>query len=56
MADLTYRYHGTIRQAHMDGELISAGLSPSVVIDHRKGLNWRVQYSDAEWDDVTTDT
>jgi hypothetical protein len=55
-ADLIYRYHWAVRDAHINGKEIPGELNGDVIMERHKALNWLIGYSDQEWDDITTDT
>jgi hypothetical protein len=55
-ADLIYRYHWAVRQARIDGKSPPANLNPGAVMERHHALNWLINYGDADWDDVGTET
>jgi len=55
-ADLIYRLHWATRDAELNGKVPPAGLHPGVVMERHHALNWLIGYTEADWDDVTTDT
>jgi hypothetical protein len=55
-ADLIYRYHWAVRDAHLKGQQIPAALNPDVTEERHYALNWLIGYLEQAWDDVATDT
>ena len=55
-ADLIYRYHWVVRDAHLKGQQIPAALNPDVTEERHYALNWLIGYLEQAWDDVSTDT
>lgn len=55
-ADLIYRYDWACIDAMLKQEPAPAGLDGEVVLERHRMLNWLVNYGNAEWDDVRTDT
>jgi hypothetical protein len=56
--DLLYRYHWACTDARINGEEMPAGLSGSVVVERRHGLEWLIikDTEDDEWDYISLDT
>lgn len=52
--DLAYCLHWSIRDAEIHGREIPRVLSPNVIIQRRKALEW--MFSEENWDEVTLDT
>jgi hypothetical protein len=55
-ADLIYRFHWAVRQAHIEGKSPPGGLDAGVIQERHHALNWLIGYNDAAWDDVSTPT
>lgn len=55
-ADLIYRYHWAVRNAHTRGQQVPAALDPGVTKERHYALNWLIGYEKQAWDNVTTDT
>ena len=54
--DKIYRLHWACVDARINGREAPAGLHPGVVYERHYALKWLTCSSDADWDDVTTDT
>lgn len=54
-ADLIYRCHWAVKDAHARGEQPPAGLDRGVVIERHVALNWLRGHHSQQWDDVTPD-
>jgi hypothetical protein len=55
-ADLIYRYDWACADARANGLEAPSGLSPGVVVERHRMLNWIIGYMGQEWDEVRTDT
>lgn len=55
-ADLIYRYDWACIDAMLNERPAPAGLNGEVVVERHRLLNWLINYDDAAWDDVRTDT
>jgi len=56
-ADLLYRLHWAVRDAHLNGREPPPGLNPGVVLEWHHAVNWMIRYNDEDdWDAVGTDT
>ena len=55
--DLIYCYHwAVVDEVQINNRPVPGGLNPGVVVERHRALNWLVNYMDADWDDVSTDT
>ena len=56
-ADLLYRLHWAVRDAHLNRREPPPGLNPGVVLEWHHAVNWMIRYGDEDdWDAVGTDT
>jgi hypothetical protein len=60
-ADLLYRLHWAVRDAHLNGREpevgINARINPGVVLEWHHAVNWMTRYDgEDDWDAVSTDT
>jgi hypothetical protein len=56
-ADLIYRYHWAVRDAHLKGQPMPAALDPGVTAERHYAFNWLIGFwKDQAWDNITTDT
>lgn len=56
-ADLIYRYDWACVNSRLKGEdAPSSGLDSGVVLERHRALNWLINYSDQDWDNISTDT
>ncbi|QUX96780.1 hypothetical protein C0J08_15860 [Marinomonas sp. CT5] len=52
--DLSYCLHWAVTQALLDGESLPNSISPHVIIERRRALEWML--SSENWDDLSLDT
>ncbi len=56
-ADLLYRLHWAVRDAHLNGTELPPGVKGGVVQEWHLAVNWMTKYGNEDnWDDVGTDT
>lgn len=56
-ADLLYRLHWTVRDAHLNAAPEIEGINGGVVQEWHRAVNWMIRYeSEDDWDQVGTDT
>lgn len=55
-ADLIYRYNWACVDARINRRVIPGGMDDGVVQERHKALNWLINYMEADWDEVGTDT
>ena len=55
-ADLIYRYDWACIDAMLKEEPTPAGLNGEVVVERHRMLNWLINYDNAAWDELRTDT
>ena len=56
-ADLLYRLHWAVRDAHLNRREPPPGLNPGVVLEWHHAVNWMIRYGgEDDWDAVGTDT
>jgi hypothetical protein len=56
-ADLLYRLHWAVRDAHLNGREPPPGINAGMVLEWHHAVNWMVGYDgEDDWDAVSTDT
>lgn len=55
-ADLIFRYHWAVVEKRLRGISIPENIDSSVVLERHYALNWLVNFGDADWDNVSTNT